>query len=79
VHWPGDCETVGRTVNVTLLNSTGGTVVVETLNWDPTVVCKRLDEERSPFREVRTPSPLGIDPSAENRTRTKRRPLSQKT
>ena len=52
VNWPGDCETVGRTINVTLLDSAGGTAVVETLNWEPTVVCKRLDEQRSPYFEI---------------------------
>jgi len=55
VSWPGDCETVGRTVNVTLLSTSldvNVTTTVETFSWEPMVVCKKLDEDRSPYAEI---------------------------
>jgi hypothetical protein len=42
-------------VNVTLLSTSpnaNATTTVETLSWEPTVVCKKLDEDRSPYAEV---------------------------
>jgi voltage-gated potassium channel Kch len=42
-------------VNVTLLSTSPDvdvTTTVETLSWEPTVVCKKLDEDRSPYAEV---------------------------